>query len=122
MEVLVTLGRDSVVAYPNEASARINPLPPGTSIIDKTFVLSAEEIRDSIFGGKSISYSNRSLFHNDGVILLTRDYRALYGRNGEIAGVISTGWSRPAPIAASHGTRHPPPRRRAADARRCRQA
>jgi hypothetical protein len=102
MEVLITLGRDSVVAYQNEASARINPLPPGTSIIDKTFVLSAEEIRDSIFGGKSISYSNRSLFHNDGEILLTRDYRPLYGPEGEIAGVISTGWSRRAPRARDY--------------------
>jgi hypothetical protein len=36
MELLITLGRDSVVAYQNEASARIDVLPPGTSIIDQT--------------------------------------------------------------------------------------
>ena len=31
MELLITLGRDSVVAYQNEASAKINVLEPGTS-------------------------------------------------------------------------------------------
>jgi hypothetical protein len=32
MELLITLGRDSVVAYQNEANAKINVLPLGTSI------------------------------------------------------------------------------------------
>jgi hypothetical protein len=102
MEVLVTLGRDSVVAYQNEASAKIDSLPLGRSVIDRTFVLSAEEIRDAIFSGKSISYSNRLLFNNGRFTLLTRDYRPLYGRDGEIMGVISTGWSRSAPGAEAY--------------------
>ena len=84
MELLITLGRDSVVAYQNEASARLNVLPPGTSIIGQTFVLSAEEIRDSIFSGRTISFSNRSLFHNDREFLLTRDYRPLCGDNSNM--------------------------------------
>jgi hypothetical protein len=102
MELLITLGRDSVVAYQNEASAKINQLPLGTSIINKTFVLSAEEIRDSIFSGKSISYSNRPLLHDGEEILLTRDYRPLNGPGGEIVGVISMGWSRRAPSARDY--------------------
>jgi hypothetical protein len=53
-----------VVGYQNEASARIDALPVGASIIDQTPVLSAEEIRDTIFGGKTITFSNRPLFHN----------------------------------------------------------
>jgi hypothetical protein len=97
MEVLITLGRDSVVAYQNEASARIDALPVGTSIIKRTFLISMEEVRDSIFSGKTISYSKRTLFHNGREILLTRDYRPLYGQDGEIVGVVSTGWSRRAP-------------------------
>jgi hypothetical protein len=99
MEVLITLGRDSVVAYQNEASARIDVLPIGESIIKRTFLMSAEEVRDLIFSGKTISYSNRRLFHNGQEMLLTRDYRPLRGRDGEIVGVISTGWSRRAPSA-----------------------
>src|SRR5277367_6316639 len=102
MEVLVTLGRDRIVAYQNEASAKIDALPPGTSIIKRIFVLSGEEVRDSIFSGKTISYSNRSFFHNGREILVTRDYRPLYGLNGEIMGVISMGWSRPAPCAKDY--------------------
>jgi hypothetical protein len=102
MELLITLGRDSVVAYQNDASARIDRLPLGTSIIERTFVISAEEIRDSIFSGKTISYSNRSLFHNGREILLSRDYRPVYGLNDQIVGVISMGWSRPAPSARDY--------------------
>lgn len=102
MEVLITLGRDSVVAYQNEASARIDALPVGASIVKRTFLLRNEEVRDAIFSGKTISYSNRPLFHNGQNMLLTRDYRPLYGRDGEIVGVISTGWSRPAPSAKDY--------------------
>jgi hypothetical protein len=39
-------------------------LPVGASIVDQTLVLSAEKIRDTIFGGKTITLSNRPLFHN----------------------------------------------------------
>jgi hypothetical protein len=102
MELLITLGRDSVVAYQNQASARIDVLPVGSSIIKRTFLLSSEEVRDVIFSGKTISYSNRSLFHNGREILLTRDYRPLCGRDGEVVGIISTGWSRPAPSAEDY--------------------
>jgi hypothetical protein len=73
MELLITLGRDCVVAYQNEASAKIDVLPLGTSIIKRTFLMSSEEVRDSIFGGKTISFSNRPLFHNNREILLTRE-------------------------------------------------
>src|ERR1700751_2341474 len=102
VELLITLGRDNVIAYQNEASARIDRLPLGTSIIKRTFVISAEEIRDSICSGKTITYSNRSLFHNGREILLTRDYRPLCGQNGEIVGIVSMGWSRPAPSGRDH--------------------
>ena len=64
MELLITLGRESVVGCQNEARARIDALPVGASIIDQTLILSAEEIRDTIFGGKTITFSNRPLFHN----------------------------------------------------------
>jgi hypothetical protein len=64
MELLITLAWDSVVGYQNETSARIDALPVGASIIDQTLVLSAEEIRDRIFGGKTITFPNRPLFHN----------------------------------------------------------
>ena len=64
MEVLITLGRDSVVAYQNEASAKIDALPLGASIIKRTFLISTETVRDLIFSGKTISYSNRPLFRN----------------------------------------------------------
>jgi hypothetical protein len=102
MEVLVTLGRDSVVAYQNEASARLEALPLGTSIIKRTFVLSIEEVRDAIFSGKTVSYSNRLLSRNGREMLLTREYRPLRGQDGEIVGVISTGWSRSAPSAEDY--------------------
>ena len=94
MELLVTLGRDSVVAYQNEASANVKALLVGASIIRNIFVLPAEEVRDSIFSGKTISFSNRPLFLDDRAILITRDYRPLYGPNGEIVGIVSMGWSR----------------------------
>jgi hypothetical protein len=97
MELLIALGRDSVVAYQNEASAKIKPAPLGASIIRNTFVLPWEEIRDSIFGGRKIGFSNRSFFDNDREFLLTRDYRPLLGSDGEIVGIISIGWSRKAP-------------------------
>jgi hypothetical protein len=97
MELLIALGRDSVVAYQNEASAKIKPAPLGASIIRNTFVLPWEEIRDSIFGCRTISFANRPFFHNDQEFLLTRDYRPLLGSEGEILGIISMGWSRKAP-------------------------
>jgi hypothetical protein len=102
MELLITLGRDCVVAYQNEASAKIEALPVGASIIKRTFLMSAEEVRDSIFSGKTISFSNRPLVYNDREILLTRDYRPLHGPNGEVVGIISMGWSRPAPSAEAY--------------------
>ena len=102
MELLIALGRDSVVAYQNDASAKIKPAPLGASIIRNTFVLPWEEIRDSIFSGKTIGFSNRSLFHNDREFLLTRDYRPLLGSDGEIVGIISMGWSRQAPGAQEY--------------------
>jgi hypothetical protein len=102
VELLITLGRDSVVAYQNQASARIKPAPVGASIIRNTFVLPWEEIRDSIFGGRTIGFSNRSLVHNDREFLLTRDYRPLLGQDGEIVGIISMGWSRRAPGAEEY--------------------
>jgi hypothetical protein len=102
MELLITLGRDCVVAYQSEASARIDALPLGASIIRRTFLLSAEEVRDSIFSGRTISFSNRSLFHNDREMLLTRDYRPLRGPDGEIAGILSMGWSRPTASAQDY--------------------
>ena len=83
--------------YQNDASAKIKPAPLGASIIRNTFVLPWEGIRDSIFSGKTIGFSNRSLFHNDREFLLTRDYRPLLGSDGEIVGIISMGWSRQAP-------------------------
>ena len=97
MEVFVTLGRDFIVAYQNEASARIDPVPIGVSVIKWTFLFSNEEVRDTIFGGKSLSCSNRLLIRNGRSFLLTRNYRPMLGRDGEVVGVISTGWSRPAP-------------------------
>jgi hypothetical protein len=102
MELLITLGRDCVVSYQNEASAKIDALPVGSSIIRRIFLMSGEELRDSIFSGKTISFSNRSLFHNDREILLTRDYRPLRGPDGEIVGIVSTGWSRPTPSAQDY--------------------
>jgi len=102
MELLITLGRDSVVAYQNEASAKIDALPVGASIIKRMFLMSSEEVRDSIFSGKTISFSNRSLFHNDREMLLTRDYRPLHGPDGEVIGIISMGWSRQAPSAQEY--------------------
>jgi hypothetical protein len=95
MELLITLGRDSVVAYQNEASARLKALRLGTSIIRNTFVLPCEEVRDSIFSGKAISFSNRSLFHNDREFLLTRDYRPLCGPSGGIISMAGRGGRRP---------------------------
>jgi hypothetical protein len=94
MELLITLGRDCVLAYQNEASAKIDALPVGSSLIKRMFLMSTEEVRDAIFSGKTISFSNRSLFHNDREMLLTRDYRPLRGPDGEIVGIISMGWSR----------------------------
>jgi hypothetical protein len=64
--------------------------------------MSTEEVRDSIFSGKTISFSNRSLFHNDREMLLTRDYRPLRGPDGEIVGIISMGWSRPTASAQDY--------------------
>jgi hypothetical protein len=102
MELLITLGRDCVVSYQNEASAKIDALPVGSSIIKRMFLMSGEEVRDSIFSGKTISFSNRSLFHNDREVLLTRDYRPLRGQDGEIVGIISMGWSRPTASAQDY--------------------
>ena len=102
MEVFVTLGRDYVVAYQNQASASIEAMPVGVSIIKRTFLFSNEEVRDTIFGGKSLSCSNRLLFRNGRSLLLTRDYRPMLGRDGEVVGVISTGWSRPSPSAQNY--------------------
>jgi hypothetical protein len=102
MELLITLGRDSVVSYQNAASAKLNALRLGTSIIRNTFVLPSEEIRDSIFSGKTISFWNRSLFLKGREILLTRDYRPLQGPRGEVVGIISMGWSRQAPSAQEY--------------------
>jgi hypothetical protein len=56
MELLVTLGRDSVVAYQNEASANVKALLVGASIIRNIFVLPAEEVHDSIFSGKTTAF------------------------------------------------------------------
>jgi hypothetical protein len=102
MELLITLGRDSIVSYQNEASAKIDALPVGSSLIKRMFVMSGEEVRDSIFSGKTISYSNRSHFHNDREILLTRDYRPLRGPDGKVVGIISAGWSRQTPRAEDY--------------------
>jgi hypothetical protein len=102
MELLITLGRDCVVSYQNEASAKIDVLPVGSSLIRRIFLMSTEEVRDSIFSGKTISFSNRSLFHNDREMLLTRDYRPLRGPDGEIVGIISMGWSRPTASAQDY--------------------
>jgi hypothetical protein len=87
---------------PNEASARIDPAPVGVSIIKGTFLFSNEEVRDTIFGGKSLSCSDRLLIRNGRSLLLTRNYRPMLGRDGEVVGVISTGWSRPAPSAEDY--------------------
>jgi hypothetical protein len=102
MELLITLGRDSLVAFQNEASAKLERLAVGASIIKRTFVLNIEEVRDAIFGGRTISYSNRLLVHNGRELFLTRDYRPLRGQNEEIVGMISMGWSRPAPNAQDY--------------------
>ena len=102
MEVFVTLGRDYVVAYQNRASASIEAMPVGVSIIKRTFLFSNEEVRDTIFGGKSLSCSNRLLFRNGRSLLLTRDYRPMLGRDGEVVGVISTGSSRLAPSSQDY--------------------
>jgi hypothetical protein len=102
MEVFVTLGRDYIVAYQNEASARIDPAPVGVSIIKGTFLFSNEEVRDTIFAGKPLSCSDRLLIRNGRSLLLTRNYRPMLGRDGEVVGVISTGWSRPAPSAEDY--------------------
>jgi hypothetical protein len=102
MEVFVTLGRDYVVAYQNQASASIEAMPRGVSIIKRTFLFSNEEVRDTIFGGKLLSCSNRLLFRNGRSLLLTRDYRPMLGRDGEVVGVISTGSSRLAPSSQDY--------------------
>jgi hypothetical protein len=107
MELLITLGRDCVVSYQNEASAKIDALPVGSSIITRMFLMSAEEVRDSIFNGKTISFSNRRFFHNDGEMLLTRDYRPLRGPDGKVVGIISAGWSRQAPSAEDYSDLSP---------------
>jgi hypothetical protein len=102
MELLITLGRDCVVSYQNEDSAKIDALPVGSPIIKRVFLMSGEEVRDSIFNGKTISFSNRRFFHNDREILLTRDYRPLRGPDGKVVGIISVGWSRQAPSAEDY--------------------
>jgi hypothetical protein len=102
MEVLIMLGRDCIVSYQNRASAKIDILPLGASIIRRTFVIGTETVRDAIFGGKTISYSNRSVVHNGQKLLLTRHYRPLRGRDGEVVGVISTGWSGPPPATQEY--------------------
>ena len=97
MELLIALGRDSAVAYQNDASAKIKPAPLGASIIRNTFVLPWEEIRNLIFSARlflePLADPQRPR------PLLTRDYRPLLGSDGEIVGFISMGWSRQAPGA-----------------------
>jgi hypothetical protein len=102
VELLITVGRDSRVAYQNGASAKLEPLSLGESIVKRTFVLSLEDVRDAIFGGRTISYSGRLLHHQGKEFLLTREYRPLLGEDGEITGVISMGWSRKAPSAEDY--------------------
>jgi hypothetical protein len=43
MELLITLGRDCVVSYQNEASAKIDVLPVSSSLIRRIFLMSTEE-------------------------------------------------------------------------------
>jgi hypothetical protein len=102
MELLITLGRDSVVACQNAASPKLKALRLGESIIRNTFALPGKEIRDSIFSGKTISFWDRSLFLSGREILLTRDYRPLQGPDGEVVGIISMGSSRQAPGAQEY--------------------
>ena len=77
MEVLVTLGRDYVVAYQNQASASIEAMPVG--VVDNQ-----KDVSDSVHEDGSRHDFRRQddsvvrtglLFRNGRALLLTRDYR-----------------------------------------------
>ena len=95
MEAVVTLGRDMRMAYQSEASSRLRHFPMGSPTISYGLVLTNEEIRDTIFAGKTISFRDKPARPEwpEG-LLVTRDYRPIVDLDGNVMGLLSLGFSR----------------------------
>ena len=93
LELMVTLGRDSQVAYQNAASKMILVRPIGTSLLGIVDFFNAEEIRDKVFSGQTVRYHNEELQVGERRIWVTRTYHPLIDDEGRIVGILSQGSS-----------------------------
>lgn len=100
MEMMVCIGRSSVVAYQNAASQKLNPCQLGSPLPVTKCLISANEVNEEIYAGRSLKFVDRPIIWRDSQILVTRDYRPLFDPDGKIVGVIAAGFSR-APGARS---------------------
>ncbi len=93
LELMVTLGLDSRLAYQNAASKALMVRPKGSSLLGVTDFFNAEEIRDRVFSGRTVRYVNEEIWIGQQRIWVTRTYHPLIDDDGLIMGILSLGTS-----------------------------
>lgn len=97
MQAAVLLGRDCRIVYQNERSAALRRFELGKPVIRECLVMPNEEIRDIIFSGKRLRLVDQPTRCEWAPgYLITRDYSPLLDADGNVEGIISIGYCRPA--------------------------
>lgn len=96
MEASVFLGRDCRLVFQNMGSQKLKRIALGTLCVGMGFIVPCEEIRDSIYAGKTLSFHDVPVRPEwDLKLLATRHYHPLQDDAGNVFGFLSLGFTRP---------------------------
>jgi len=101
MTLAIFQGRDCIVAFQDRLNIGVYGNRLGTSALSialpRSWPVPFEEVRDRVFRGKAVAFTDAPVETPGGVMLVSRTYDPMIGRDGEVYGIVSRGWSRPAP-------------------------
>jgi len=100
MALAIFQGRDCIVAFQNRPNIDVYGNCLGASALSvalpRSWPLPFEEVRDRVFSGKVVAFTDAPVEMPSGMMLVSRTYDPMIGRGGEVCGIVSQGWSRPA--------------------------
>jgi hypothetical protein len=107
MAMAIFQGRDCIVAFQDRPNIGVYGNRLGTSALSialpRSWPVPFEEVRDRVFKGKVVAFTDAPVEMPAGMMLVSRTYDPMIGRGGEVCGIVSEGLVKAGAYAAGRG-------------------